>query len=186
MAGKGNSKGTSQFLIPLEDDFLDDLPLLDDEHMAFVQNILSGNNVVDSYIDAFKPDPSITRIKIAQYASKRKGSKRIIKWLRVCKLIGLHAVCGSREDYLRECERLKELAAASGNYGAAVKAQELVGRATGYFEKERAEPADDDIASLVRRAERLLAQKERPLRAIVQGDGTEVMVPVNGDAREGG
>ena len=125
-----------------------DLPALTGKQMRFVRGILDGKNATDAYRAAYDVANMATET-IWVEASKLRNSPKVSTWIITARKACLGASKLTLEGHLQELERLKELAMGAGNYGAAVQAEQLRGKATGFYvEQVRDLTEHDPISTL--------------------------------------
>lgn len=109
-----------------------DLPELTDKQYNFVKGILSGLTASDAYRQSYDcRNTSAPAIHVA--ASRLKTDAKIALWLAMARQHALDSATVTLEGHTAELERLKALALEKDNYGAAVKAEELRGKANGLY-----------------------------------------------------
>jgi hypothetical protein len=108
----------------------DDLPDLTDQQMTFVRHMLAGKSATEAYklsYDVSTMSPNC----IWGAASTLRHHKGVSKWLHAARTAALGAGVVTLEGHIAELERLREIAIASGNVGAAVQAEQIRGKAQG-------------------------------------------------------
>jgi len=127
-----------------------DLPDLTDQQMAFVKGLLDGKTASDAYRAAYDCSEMLPNT-IWAAASRLRHHSKVDAWLQAARLAKLGSAKVTLDDHLTELERLRELAAATGNYGAAVNAEVSRGKAAGhYVDKIANVTAENDVASTLR------------------------------------
>jgi hypothetical protein len=122
----------------------DELPVLTDYEMVFFNRILAGDSPEEAF-RAARPDCETWQAgKVWRFANKLRRDIR----LETC-IAAAYANGGGGSDlpkaaHMRELERLREKALDAGNFGAAVKCEELRGKVAGlYIERhENVTPID--------------------------------------------
>ena len=109
-----------------------DLPKLTHKQFAFVRAIAGGATQSDAYRQAYdcsnSTDPSVWC-----NASKLAADAKVMQWLCHLRRLGMAGARLTLEGHLSELERLKHVSLDTGNCGAAVKAEELRGKASGLY-----------------------------------------------------
>lgn len=129
----------------------DDLPELTANQREFVRLRLAGKTGADAYRGAYDVSGMNDRA-IWVEASRVSANPKVSLWLSAARQAHLGTAVLTRDSHLAELDRLKEIAIASGNVGAAVKAEELRGKVAGHqvdrVQEIPADPADTlrDIA----------------------------------------
>lgn len=114
---------------PLE---AEDLPDLSAEDQIFVQCLSNGDNATDAW-RASRPDSKAEERTVWMMASRLRNSDKVQMWLTAARNALLHTGTCTLEGHMRELERLRGVAEASGNLGAAVQAEQLRGKAQGLY-----------------------------------------------------
>lgn len=109
----------------------DALPELTGKQQKFVEGLLAGKTGADAYRAAYDCSDMLSSTVIAA-ASRLRADANIAAWLSAGRQAGLGTAIVTFEGHLRELERLKEIAIASGNVGAAVQAEQLRGKVAGH------------------------------------------------------
>ena len=109
-----------------------DLPDLTEQQMEYVKGLLGGKGLAESYraaYDCSKMSPNAVWVE----ASRLRHHPKISLWLSAARQAHLGSGTVTLESHIRELERLKEIAIATGNVGAAVQAEQLRGKAQGHY-----------------------------------------------------
>lgn len=124
------------------------LPELTDKEFVFVNALLSGKNQSDAYREAYDAE-NMAPASVWSEASKRRNSPKVTQWLDYILENGAEDLTVTKESHIRELESIKRQALAKDNYGAAVQAEQLKGKASGLY-TERMEVVGDgsDLATI--------------------------------------
>lgn len=137
-----------------------ELPELTGQQQEFVRLILAGKTGADAYRGAYDCRNMLQNTVIAA-ASRLRADPNIAAWLLAAREAHLGTTVLTRDMHLAELERLKELALASGNHGAAIQAESFRGKVAGHhverFQEIAADPADS-LKELATVAPELAAQ----------------------------
>lgn len=119
-----------------------ELPDLTAQQMAFVQAIVAGKTATEAYRLAYDASGMLaTTIWCA--ASKLRSDDKVSQWISAARIAGLGSVTVTLERHLSELERIKSIAIASGNVGAALGCEQTIGKAAGlHIERVQEVPAD--------------------------------------------
>jgi hypothetical protein len=128
-------------------DAADKLPDLTPKQLAFVQGILAGKSATDAYRAAYECD-TMSQAVVWKEASLLRSDRKIAVWIAAARQAHLGNARVSLDQHVQELERLKEIALASGNVGAAVQAEQLRGKALGHYVERYADVTPDPIADL--------------------------------------
>lgn len=129
-------------------DDLEVLPEITDKEHKFIMAIMDGMNNSDAYRHAYDCDGSSDRT-IWGNASKVRNSAKVVAWLTHLRTTASADITVTRESHLRELERIKEMALANGNYGAASQCEVHKGKVIGaYVERVEVTGQDSDLASI--------------------------------------
>lgn len=110
----------------------DELPELTPQQMEFVRHLLDGKTATDAYRSAYNTANMVAN-SIWTEASKLRHDPKVAQWLAAARMANLGTAKVTLEGHLTELERLKEIAVSTGNVGAAVQAEQLRGKASGYY-----------------------------------------------------
>lgn len=118
-----------------------ELPQLSEREQVFVRLLAEGRSQADAYRIAY---PSETRSDNATYvgACKTAAKPAIRLWLAHATAQAASRLAYTREKHLARLEELSIRAEASGNYGAAVQAEQLRGKAAGYYQQAGAQAVE--------------------------------------------
>ena len=119
-----------------------DLPELTDKQYRFVEGLLAGKTASDAYRAAYECSNSANETIWAK-ASALANDDRVRIWLSAARKAGLGTAKITLQNHLNRLERLAELAIEKGNLGAAVQAEQLIGKASGHY-TERMEISSTD------------------------------------------
>jgi hypothetical protein len=108
----------------------EDLPNLTEAQMSFVRHMLAGKSATEAYKLAYDVSDMSPNC-IWGEASKTRHHQGVSKWLHAGRTAALGAGVVTLEGHIAELERLREIAIASGNVGAAVQAEQIRGKAQG-------------------------------------------------------
>jgi hypothetical protein len=127
-----------------------DLPELTDKQEKFVQGLLAGLKTVDAYRAAYDCS-GMSSNSVWREASVMSRHSKIAQWLAAAREACMGAGTVSLEGHLQQLERIREIALASGNIGAAVAAEQSRGKVTGhYIDQVRDVTAAHDSAATIR------------------------------------
>ena len=153
----------------------DELPDLTPNQREFVRLRLAGKTGADAYRGAYDVSGMNDRT-IWVEASRVSANPKVSLWLSAARQAHLGTAVLTRDAHIAELDRLKEIALASGNVGAAVKAEELRGKVAGH-QVERVQEVPHDPADTLRH----IAEHQPDLAAqLAQAHG------IPGDSGQGG
>lgn len=109
----------------------DELPDLTGQQLRFVECLLSGKTGADAYRIAYNCSDMLASTVIAA-ASRLRANTSVSAWLSAARQAHLGTAVLTRDMHLAELERLREIAVASGNVGAAVQAEMYRGKVSGH------------------------------------------------------
>ena len=112
---------------------LADLPRLTKQQYAYVQGVANGETLTDAAKAAYPTINTWTPGAIWAYASRLGKNSKVIVWLRYLRSAQIADVVVTRQSYLNRLVELKNAALAAGNYAAAVRAWELLGKVEGFY-----------------------------------------------------
>lgn len=132
-----------------EETSVQELPTLTAKQSAFVKHLLEGKTASDAYRLAYDcsnmADGSIWR-----EASLLRKHPDVAQWLDTAKRQALVERSYGLQEHLADLQEAVKLCKDNKNYGAMVKATELLGRASGvYVERIQTEASEADIAKIL-------------------------------------
>jgi len=105
---------------------------LTNQQLSFVEGIIAGKTLTQAYREAYDTSNMLIT-SVHCEASKLRAHPKISQWVSLIKRQAMARGTVTLEGHLAELESLKEEARSTGNYGAAVKAEELRGKAAGVY-----------------------------------------------------
>lgn len=124
-----------------------DLPDLTPQQSKFVEGILKGLSASDAYRDAYDCSNSKPSTIWCE-ASKLTRHTSVAQWISAARQAGLGNPKVSMDRHIQRLERLEELCIISGNLGAAVQAEQLIGKASGHYVDQFRDVTKDPMESL--------------------------------------
>lgn len=116
----------------------EEMPELTANEQEFVYAMLAGSTASEAYRTAYDCS-NMAKKSIWTEASRVKNRPDVSLWLDAAKMASVtHARC-TYDGHLTELDRLKTIAVRSGNIGAAVQAEQLRGKASGFYVDYRAD-----------------------------------------------
>jgi hypothetical protein len=109
-----------------------ELPDLTPQQQKFVEGLAVGMTASEAYRNAYDCSGSQPNT-IWVSASRLKANPNVALWIEALQAAGFTRIAVSRDDHLRELERLRNVAERSGNLGAAVQAEQLRGKVAGHY-----------------------------------------------------
>ena len=103
-----------------------------DKQLEFIKGVLEGKTLKGSYIAAYDCE-SMSDPAIMVEASRLRANPKIALFIDEIRQAGASTAIATLESHVAELEKLKTMALSNGNYGAAVKAEELRGKASGLY-----------------------------------------------------
>lgn len=120
----------------------DELPELSVQQQAFVQALLTGKTASDAYRAAFDTSDWL-QSSIWCEASKLSNNPKVLQWLSAARKAQLGTAHITLEQHIRRLDRLAAIAVETGNIGAAVQAESIIGKVAGHhIERVQEVPAD--------------------------------------------
>lgn len=153
----------------------DELPELTSQQMEFVRHLLDGKTATDAYRAAYSTENMLANT-IWSAASKLRSDYKVSAWLGAARMANLGTAKMSLEGHLTELERLKEIAVNTGNVGAAVQAEQLRGKASGYYVEQIRDVTETDPLKTLEELSRLspeLARKLAEQEGVAWSGGTQ-------------
>lgn len=109
-----------------------DLPDLTEKQYNFVHGILQGKNASDAYRAAYDCS-NMQPNSIWRDASVLQSNPKVAQWIAQARIAGLGSATLTLSDHISQLERIREMALASGNHGAAAQCEQLRGKAMGHY-----------------------------------------------------
>jgi hypothetical protein len=125
-----------------------DLPELTGQQLAFVKGILDGKSAADAYRLAYNTENMMTKTVWAE-ASRLRNNRDVTAWLSASRKAYLGHANITLEQHIQRLEELRAIAIDTGNVGAAVQAEQLIGKAIGHY-TERYEINTNDPADMLK------------------------------------
>jgi len=139
---------------------------LTDLQRNYVVNLASGMTQIAAYKAAGYSHENMSDPAIRVNASRLRNSPNIALILDTLAAESLDAARVTMSDHLSELARLRMRAEASGNYGAAVQAEQLRGKAGGLYVEQHREVAEDPLTILEE-----IRKLDPDLADVLQGGG---------------
>ena len=157
----------------------EDLPKLTESQMGFVHSIMAGKSASQAYRENYNCADSSPNT-ISGNACRTFHHPKIKKWLSAAAQAQLGNAVLTRDNHLRQMERLRELAVDTGDLKSAVKAEEVRGYVAG-LRVERVEITHNDPAAILQQirainpkiAEQLANQYGMNVAPIIEHEPTE-------------
>lgn len=124
-----------------------ELEELSEADNKFVLGLLQGLSATD----ALRQSRDCSNMKpetVYSYASRLRHDSKIGAWLLAARTANLGTARVTLDSHLQELERLREMAASTGNYGAAVNAEVSRGKAAGHYVEKFEDVTRDPLAAL--------------------------------------
>jgi hypothetical protein len=113
-------------------DLASDLPDLTDQQMTFVRGLLEGLTGTEAYRRAYGCEGWASN-SIWCSASKLRADAKVQQWLSAARIAELGNTKVTLDQHVRRLDRLQELAIKTGNLGAAVQTEQLIGKVQGHY-----------------------------------------------------
>ena len=111
---------------------ISDLPEITGQQLAFVKGILEGKNASDAYRGGYDTS-NMKPETIWAAASRLRSDSKVSAWLDASRMAELGHSTVSLEQHIKRLDALKSIAVKTGNVGAAVQAEQLIGKAMGHY-----------------------------------------------------
>ena len=149
--------------IDVKNDF-SDLPEITGQQLAFVKGILEGKTASDAYrggYDTSKMKPET----IWAAASRLRSDSKVSAWLDASRVAELGHSTVTLEQHIKRLDALKSIAVKTGNVGAAVQAEQLIGKAMGHYVERFEDVTRSDPSEVLRELAKLSPEVARALAA---------------------
>ncbi len=137
----------------------EELPDLTEQQREFVRHVLAGKTASDAYRAAYNTE-NMKPNSIWREASLLASNKNVAQWLAAARKACLGTAVVTLEGHQQQLERLREIALATGNVGAAVAAEQTRGKVAGHHIDRVMELPADPIDTL-----KTIAQQQPDLAA---------------------
>lgn len=142
------------------------LPSLTAQQLGFVNELLAGKTGADAYRAAYDTS-NMQDTTVWVEASRLRHDPKVSLWLSAARKAHLGQAALTLDSHVRELERLKEAALESGNHGAAIQAEQLRGKACGFYKEQLEVTHHDPIAVL----NEIALVDEKLARKLAEEDG---------------
>lgn len=126
-----------------------ELPQLTGQQMNFVEGILAGKTASDAYRAAYTAENSTPRTIWAE-ASRVNTHPGVSAWIAAGRKARLGSASVTLDDHVRELERIREIALANGNIGAAAQCEHYRGKAKGHYTENIRDVTEHDPLQTLR------------------------------------
>jgi hypothetical protein len=113
-------------------DAADGLPDLTEQQRKFVEGVLTGKTLIDAYRAAYDCSgmaPNSTWVA----ASRLRSHANIALWISAATKAHFGIASRTREQHIAKLAELGAIAVETGNVGAAVQAEQLIGKVEGHY-----------------------------------------------------
>lgn len=131
-----------------------ELPELTDQQFAFVKGLLDGKTATDAYRAAYDCSNSQPET-IWAHASRLRADDKVAAWLDAARQAYLGSAKITLDQHVQRLDELRTIAVKTGNVGAAVAAEQTIGKVLGHHVERYEEVIRDPLevlASLAREA----------------------------------
>lgn len=142
----------------------DELPTLTEQQMDWVRARLAGANATDAYRQAYDTTNMAPRTVWAE-ASRLNTDPNVAAWLAAARMACLDTAKMTLDSHCAELARLREIALATGNVGAAVQAEQIRGKASGLHVERFEDVTTFDPMATLERLRAISPQAARDLAA---------------------
>ena len=127
--------------------FPDGLPELTEQQRKFAIAVAGGKKAVEAYRECYDCSGS-AQPTIWQNAWQLRHHNKVSIWIDALRRDRQGASSISREQHLERLEELRQLAMETGNVGAAVQAEQLMGKVEGHYTERVAVDVSDIRSTL--------------------------------------
>ena len=124
-----------------------DLPDLTEQQRNFVDGILNGKTSSDAYRAAYDCSNMLPN-SIWCNASKLRSDAKVAQWIGAARKAELGQCIVTREQHIRRLDALRQIAVETGNVGAAVQAEQLIGKVEGHYTERLDVMVNDPMMAL--------------------------------------
>jgi len=112
---------------------VEQLPRLDAKQMEFVAAVASGMSALDAYRRAYPECSKHPAQDVWRFAMLLRSNEGVARWIHQAQINDLARPLVTREAHIAELDEAKRFSYATQQAGAAVRAIELKGRASGFY-----------------------------------------------------
>lgn len=109
-----------------------DLPQLTEQQMMFVKALLDGKNGSDAYRIAYNTE-NMKPETVWASASRLRHDVKVSAWLDAAREAEMADCRRTKDQHIARLDRLQAIALRTGNVGAAVQAEQLIGKVEGHY-----------------------------------------------------
>lgn len=124
-----------------------DLPDLTEQQRHFVEGLLAGKSASDAYRAAYDCS-EMQSSTIWANASRLRANSNVAAWLAAARKAELGHSRITLDQHIKRLDELRQIAVESGNVGAAVQAEQLIGKALGHYTEKYMEVNSDPLSAL--------------------------------------
>lgn len=124
-----------------------DLPDLTEQQRKFVEGVLTGKTSTDAYKAAYDCSGMLQRTIWAE-ASRTANHHGVAAWIAAARKAHVGIATRSREQHIHNLAELRQIAIETGNVGAAVQAEQLIGKVEGHYTERLDVTVSDPLQTL--------------------------------------
>ena len=148
-----------------------DLPDLTHKQLGFVRGVLEGKTASDAYRHAYEAE-NMSDEAIWVEASRLRHDPNVSLWIQAARSANMDRAVLTIDGHMAELARLRDIAIATGNVGAAVLAETNRGKASGLY-TERHEDVTKGREGGISVYAQLLKHSPELARAFAQAAGLD-------------
>lgn len=119
------------------------LPEITEKQMAFVKGILDGKTASDAYRAAYNAENTSPE-SVWAMASRLRSDIKVQSWLAAARKAELGAASRTLEQHIARLDSLQQIAVENGNIGAAVAAEQSIGKVSGHYVEQYRDVTERD------------------------------------------
>lgn len=123
------------------------LPDLTENQLAFCEHVLAGKSSSDAYRAAYNCQ-NMQPATIWAAASRLRNDSKVELWIAAARKAEIGQMRRTKEQHIARLDSLQQKAIESGNHGAAVQCEQLIGKVEGHYTERLDVTVSDPLDSL--------------------------------------
>ncbi len=139
-----------------------ELPEITGQQLNFVRGVLEGKSASDAYRVAYDCSESKPETIWAS-ASRLRSDPKVSAWLDASRIAELGQAGVTLDQHIKRLDALKAIAVKTGNVGAAVQAEQLIGKAMGHYVERFEDVTKTDPSEVLKELAKIAPDAARAL-----------------------
>jgi len=124
-----------------------DLPDLTEQQRKFVEGVLMGKTLTDAYRAAYDCS-NMAASTIWPNASRLNADNNVAAWIAAARKAHFGSAIRTKDQHIHHLIELRQIAVETGNVGAAVQAEQLIGKVEGHYTERMDVTVTDPLQTL--------------------------------------